>query len=182
MAGSSAAAPNMRSAGSPGYSGRANIASPTTAARTTLRFASSGLAARSERTTHSIALIPTCRPSRPNSSIASILISHNRSESPGFGRGFFVGICHKLFGLGCAEGSRTDQCPLLALSGHAWVHCTCLLLTQRGHFHGSTGLAMLLSAMTRLKQRSPRIAERHCGPRFSGLRSQIFGPTFPASA
>ena len=21
-------------------------------------------------------------------------------------------------------------CPLLALSGHAWVHCTCLLLTQ----------------------------------------------------
>jgi hypothetical protein len=23
--------------------------------------------------------------------------------------------------------------PLLALSGHAWVHCTCLLLTQSGH-------------------------------------------------
>ena len=33
--------------------------------------ASSGLAARLERTTHSIALIPTCRPSRPNWSIAS---------------------------------------------------------------------------------------------------------------
>ena len=26
-----------------------------------------------------------------------------------------------------------DQCPLLALSGNAWVRCTCLLLTQSGH-------------------------------------------------
>ena len=27
----------------------------------------------------------------------------------------------------------TWQCPLLALSGHRLVRCTCLLLTQSGH-------------------------------------------------
>jgi hypothetical protein len=26
-----------------------------------------------------------------------------------------------------------NECPLLALSGHGLLHCTCLLLTQSGH-------------------------------------------------
>ena len=38
----------------------------------------------------------------------------------------------------CIRASRLGKVssiarPLLALSGHAWVHCTCLLLTQSGH-------------------------------------------------
>jgi hypothetical protein len=28
---------------------------------------------------------------------------------------------------------RPSKCPLLALSGHLCLHCTCLLLTQSGH-------------------------------------------------
>jgi hypothetical protein len=32
----------------------------------------------------------------------------------------------------CKPG-RTG-CPLLALSGHRLLHCTCLLLTQSGHW------------------------------------------------
>ena len=32
-----------------------------------------------------------------------------------------------------AQSLRPQSRPLLALSGHALVHCTCLLLTQSGH-------------------------------------------------
>jgi hypothetical protein len=35
----------------------------------------------------------------------------------------------------CTE--RPRECPLLALSGHRLVRCTCLLLTQSGNFQAA---------------------------------------------
>ena len=43
-------------------------------------------------------------------------------------------------------------CPLLALSGHAWVHCTCLLLIQSGHL-AVNRLASFLSVLVFQLQR-----------------------------
>ena len=37
------------------------------------------------------------------------------------------------FGVRADMPFSTAQCPLLALSGHGLLHCTCLLLTQGGH-------------------------------------------------
>ena len=34
--------------------------------------------------------------------------------------------------------SQFHECPLLALSGHRLVRCTCLLLSQSGHVIGQT--------------------------------------------
>ncbi|MFZ1193030.1 MAG: hypothetical protein WAO16_29340, partial [Pseudolabrys sp.] len=42
-----------------------------------------------------------------------------------------------LFGIGIAqksvEAESGSQCPLLAQSGHAFLHRTCPLMTQSGH-------------------------------------------------
>ena len=33
----------------------------------------------------------------------------------------------------CPRQFRADECPLLGLNGHAFLHCKCLRLTQREH-------------------------------------------------
>ena len=49
------------------------------------------------------------------------------------------------------DGDRVKwtQCPLLALSGHRLVRCTCLLLTQSGHVSHSEKLRLNLRGPTR---------------------------------